>query len=80
MTNTTMILLEQVLREQEDVDGYISKIADALDQYRATRKAEDERALGEVARDYIYGVDHSGNRKVLSEMYATEENCLGQRQ
>lgn len=53
MTNLTMVLLEQVLREQEDVDDYINKVADALARFRATGKAEDEKALREAARDYL---------------------------
>lgn len=53
MTDETMELLEQVLRQQTDIDDYIGEVADALYLFRETRDPLTERALCIAARDYL---------------------------
>ncbi len=57
MTNTTMELLERVLRFQEANDDYIGAVADALQHLRVSGKPADEEALRSAAAEYLKEVE-----------------------
>ncbi len=57
MTNTTMALLEQVLRFHTDNDDYIGAVADALEQLRVSGKPADEIALRQAMEKYLKKVE-----------------------